>query len=275
MWRTHHNIRSISEENSQFFKLHEKDNEFLQNASKKSIIPESKTNSTLNADTTLTNPGSTPNTTTVADRITPNEMQGIWQAYGPMRAAKITSSGQIDAAQINAAGQIEAARIRGRWAFITSGALGFGLYVLQSLASYQRKEADDERRRADQATEKAGKERKKAENERKKADQAIIDLNHKNIKLDEREKKQEAREEFVTDFYSTYISLIEKFEVANTMAEKSCNENEKCLQDYNNKLKDAEMRGIRKSKSELALFQKQEAVDNSSPISYQVPKSGI
>ena len=62
--------------------------------------------------------------------ITPQEIQGIWQAYGPMRAAKITASGQVAAAQITATGQIESAKIRVLGAILTSGILGLGLYKL-------------------------------------------------------------------------------------------------------------------------------------------------
>lgn len=61
---------------------------------------------------------------TVENFISPQAMQGRWQAYGQMRAA----------------------RIAGRFALLTTGVLGLGLWGFQQMLSWQKRELDEKTR---------------------------------------------------------------------------------------------------------------------------------
>ncbi len=165
-------------------------------------------------------------------KTTPNEMQGIWQAYGPIRAAKTTADGQIAAAKITANGQKTAATINVTGAMLTSGVIGVGLYMLQGQAS-------DQRKKADEAVESLNIKDKELNEKNEKLEETKKQLDKRDQALAKREEELASREKEAEELYSTSLFFRKRFDVCDTQIRKNCKGDQECLNSYDSNIRQA------------------------------------
>lgn len=120
-------------------------------------------------------------------------MQGRWQAYGQMRAARTT----------------------GRFAVLTTGVLGFGLWAYQQTLSQQKKENLLQREEI-------------AEKEKELNDkQAKLDSEKKNIGNDLAQLIEQAN-----DFRNIAYLYKKRLKIADSTVKELCGQNEDCYKNY-------------------------------------------